>query len=79
MTGCRKRDSCRNIFIEHKILTFPSLYIYQLIRFVNKDTELFDTNDLIHNYTTRQSKNLHQPTTCLTQYQKGVLNKGIKM
>ena len=36
MTGCSMRDSCKKLFVEQKILTLPSLYIFQLIKFVNK-------------------------------------------
>jgi len=56
MTGCGMSDPCRKLFIELKILTFPSLYIYQLIMFVNKKSELYITNDSIHNYNTRLKK-----------------------
>ena len=49
-------NACRKLFIELKILTFPSLYIYQLIMFVNKNSELYITNDSIHNYNTRLKK-----------------------
>jgi len=73
------RDPCRKLFIELKILTFPSLYIYQLIMFVNKNSKFYITNDSIHNYNTRLKKNLHQPVTNLTQYQNGVICKGTKM
>jgi hypothetical protein len=47
--------------------------------FVNKNKELYVTNDAIHNYNTRQNKNLHQPAANLTQCQNGVLYKGAKM
>jgi len=56
MTGCGMRDPCRELFIELKILTFPSLYIYQLIMFVNKNSELYITNDSVHNYNIRLKK-----------------------
>jgi len=79
MTGCGMRDPCRKLFIEFKILTFLSLYIYQLIMFVNKNSELHITDDSVHNYNSRLKKNLHEPVTNLTQYQNGVLCKGTKM
>jgi len=79
MTGCGRRDSCRKLFVELRILTLPSLYIYQIIMFVNKNNELYVRNDTIHNHNTRQNKNLHQPAANLTQYQNGVVYKGTKM
>ena len=45
MTGSRTRDSCRDLFIDLKILPQPSLYIYHLILFVNKNNELYTTNN----------------------------------
>jgi len=79
MAGCGMRDSCRTLFVEQKILTLPSLYIYQLITFVNRNEELYVPNTKIHNHNTRQYKNLHQPKANSTHYQTGVLYKGIKM
>ena len=51
MTGCGMRYPCRELFIELKILTFPSLYIYQLIMFVNKNSELYIKNDSISKWS----------------------------
>jgi len=79
MTGCRSRDSYRDLFIDLKILPQPSLYIYHLILFVNKNNGLYTTNNEIHNYCTRQRRNLHQPAANLAQYQNGVLFRGVKM
>jgi hypothetical protein len=79
MTGCRSRDSCRDLFIDLKILPQPSLYIYHLILFLNKNNELYTTNNEIHNYCTRQHRNLRQPAASLAQYQNGVLYRGVRM
>jgi hypothetical protein len=79
MTGCRSRDSCRDLFIDLKTLPQPSLYIYHLILFVNKNNELYTTNNEIHNYCTRQCRNLHQPAANLAQYKNGVLYRGVRM
>jgi len=67
------------LFIEQKILTLPPLYIYQLIKFVNRNEELYVSNNKIHNHNTRQNKNLQQPVANFTQYQNGVLYNGTKM
>ena len=78
ITGCGRRDSCRKLFVELKILTLPSLYIYQLIMFVSKNNELYVTNDAIHNYNTRQNKNLHQPAANLTNIKMECYIKELK-
>ena len=47
MMGSRSRDSCRKLFNSLKILPFPSLYIFFLLRFVIKNRELFATNSYL--------------------------------
>lgn len=49
----RPTDSCQPLFREHKILTFPCLYIYCCVVFVKKNIEKFQTNAANHNYCTR--------------------------
>jgi hypothetical protein len=34
MTGCRSRDSCRNLFVNLEILPLPSQYIFSLLMFM---------------------------------------------
>jgi hypothetical protein len=59
MMGCKNRDSCRNLFINLKILPLPSQYIFCLLLFVVKNRELISTNNEIHPFGTRQHQNLH--------------------
>jgi hypothetical protein len=49
-------DSCRNIFIQNKLMTFYSYYIYLLILFVLNNRKLFDLNVHIHQHDTRNKK-----------------------
>ena len=79
MTGSRKRDSCRKLFTSLKILPFPSLYIFFLLRVVIRNRELFLTNNETHKYGTRQHHNLHYPPTNLKKYQTGVFYMGVKI
>ena len=79
MTGHSSRDSRRQLFIDLKILPQPSLYIYHLILFVNKNNDSFTANNKIRNYCTRQCCKLRQPAVNLAQFQKGVLCKGVKI
>jgi hypothetical protein len=79
MTGSRSRYSCRKQFTSLKILPFPSLYIFFLLRFVIKNRELFTTNNEIHKFSTRQHHNFHQPSANLKKYQTGVFYMGIKI
>jgi hypothetical protein len=79
MTGRRSRDSCRKLFTSLKILPFPSLYIFSLLRFVIKNKELFTTNNETHKFGTRQHLNFHYPSANLKTYQTGVFYMGIKI
>ena len=79
MMGCKSRDSCRELFINLKILPLPSQYILCLLQFVIKNKNLFTTNNEIHTLCTRQHHNLQQPSADLTKYQMGVFYMGIKI
>jgi len=74
-----RRDSCRQSFKQLQILPLPSQYILSLLVFVNKNRELFLSNNEIHDMNTRYNKNLHLPSTNLTLVQKGVLYSGSKI
>ena len=76
ITNESKRDSCRQLFKQLQILTFPSQYIFSLLVFVAKHRDLFLSNSNIHNISTCYNDNLHLPTTNLTLVQKGVLYSG---
>jgi hypothetical protein len=67
------------IFLELGILPLKSQYVYSVLLFVLKNRKLFTTNYDTHNLQTRQSNNLHPPTSTLALYQKGVYFTGIKL
>jgi len=79
MMGSKSRDSCRKLFTSLKILPFPSLYIFFLLRFVIKNRELFTTNNETHKYGTRQLHNLHYPPANLKKHQTVVFYRGVKI
>lgn len=68
MAGVGISHSCRTFFLKYKILTVPSLFIYELAvyTFLNKD--IFSTNKQVTQTFTRQSENLHVP---FAKYQLG--------
>jgi hypothetical protein len=49
----KRVDSCRPLFKENKILTFPSIYIYGCITHIKKHMTEFQTNSQNHRYPTR--------------------------
>ena len=79
MNGCKSKQSCRELFYEFGIFPLPIQYIFTLLIFINKNKKLFITNSEVHNYTTRQQTNFHQPLANITKYQKGISYLGIKV
>jgi hypothetical protein len=79
MMGCRKEVSCRNLFRDLKILPLMSQYILSLMMFTIKNKSQFTVNSEIHNISTRQHTNLHQPTSNLTGYQEGIYYSAVRV
>ena len=77
--GCGYRESCRKLFKELKILTFPSQYIFSLLLFVVHNEGYFAPNNAYHKFNTRHKNDLHLPQASLTMYQRGVLYSGVKL
>ncbi|PNF17558.1 hypothetical protein B7P43_G15556, partial [Cryptotermes secundus] len=79
ITGCRSRDSCRELFKKLKILPLQSQYILSLLLFVVYNKDKFKLNSDVYNMNTRQKYNFHLPSSTLSVYQKGVYFTGIKV
>jgi hypothetical protein len=62
-----------------EIMTLYSQYIYSLVFFTISNKHLFDTNNKIHKYKTRNSKNLHLPVAKLSKFNKGAYGSDIKV
>ena len=60
-------------------MTVPSIYIYELLKFVKQNREQFCRNDNIHNHNTRQKLNLHTPRFLLKVSQNDIYHKGARM
>jgi hypothetical protein len=69
-------ESCKHLFKRLKILTLPSQYIFSVLVFVVQNRDLFMSNIDIHSLNTRNSFDLHLPSTYLTTVQRGVLYSG---
>jgi hypothetical protein len=79
ITGKKNRNSCRELFKNLKIHTLISQYIFSVVCFVINNQNEFIRNSEVHNINTRQIRKLHQPTTSLSLYQKGIINKGTEI
>ena len=61
VTNTRPRDSCREVFKCMEIMTLYSQNTYSLVLYTIDNKHLFDTNNEIHKYKTRNNNNLHLP------------------
>jgi hypothetical protein len=72
ITGCRSRDSCRDLLKNRKILPLRSQYILSFLLFVVNNKNKFKLNSDVHNINTIQKYNFHQPSSNLSLHQKGL-------
>jgi hypothetical protein len=72
ITNNPRRESCKNLFKRLKILILPSQYIFSVLVFIAGNRDLFMSNRDINSFNTRNSIDLHLPSTHLTVVQKGV-------
>jgi len=79
MTDSNRRDTCRPLFHQLRILPLPSQYIFSLPLFVPTNKKLFSLNSQIHDINTCHNSNLHLPLIGLTLVQKGVAYSGCKI
>ena len=75
--GLGNRDSCSEHFKHHKILTVPSLYIYETVLFIKKYS--VQTHLKNNSYDIRNKNNLETYIPRLTKVQQGPLHMGIKI
>jgi hypothetical protein len=59
-------------------MTSHSQYIYSLVLYTINNKHLYDTNNEIHKYKTRNN-NLHLPIANLSKFNKGASISGIKV
>jgi hypothetical protein len=79
MLGLGHRSSCREAFKRLDILTIPSLYIYAMIMFVIRNTDICQTSGSLHGINTRQENKLRISSVKFSSIQKGVLYSSIKI
>ena len=77
--GIKGRASCRNSFKPHTILTMASIYISEVLCFIEKYHINIEHNYHVHKYDTRGSHDLHVSGCTTSLYQNSVLNMSIKL
>ena len=70
--------SCRTLFREAKIMTLPSIYIYELLKYVKTNEARFQQNRDIHGHDTRDKFKIHNITRKLKVSQRDILYIGVK-
>ena len=71
------RDSCREAFNSMEIMTY-SQYIYSLVLYTINNKHLFDPNNEIHKYKTRNNNNFHLLIANLSKFNKVAFISGMK-
>lgn len=69
MFGLGYRESCKSTFIKQKILTLPSLYIFEIIKFVKENLSDFNFQNAYHHYPTRHGHDLQYEIHRLKLYE----------
>lgn len=78
IVGLGWRDCCRQCFRDLKILTVPSLYILNCLRFVNANISSFDSHSEVHDHLTRNRGNLLPVFRRLARTRRGTDHYGVK-
>jgi hypothetical protein len=79
ITNTRPRNLCREVFKSMEITMLYSQYIYSLVLYTVNNKHLFDTNNEIHKYKTRNNNNLHLPMSSLSKFNKGAYMSDVKV
>ena len=79
MVGISQQTSCKPYFKKLKLLTLPSMYIYEVLVHVKSNLEEFALNNNFHNYETRSGSLLSIPGHSLSLYEKNPSYIGIKL
>lgn len=72
------RDSLREMFKNIKILTLPSLYIFENILYVKKNINIFSKKSDVHTVNTRNKDKLSVPVLRLQKSSKSFIGNSVK-
>ena len=78
MCGLGFRDDCRAAFTEMGILTLPSLYIYECLKYVLANRDRLTYQNSNHNHHTRQNENIRYERFRLSRSRNGANYYGYK-
>ena len=75
----KRLQSCKDLFVKHEILTFPSLYIFEVIVQTKQYLPTYLSNSDIHLHNTRHKNDLHAVHCNLSRTKKSPHNIGIEL
>ena len=73
MVGAKPRQSCKELFKQLSIMTFPSMCMFALLVYTKNNISKYKTNVEVSGYRTRQANKLHKET-CKTKKQQKCYN-----
>lgn len=74
-----KNTSCKNLFSEKRLLTVPSLYIFQVCLYVYTHSSDFPKQSDVHHHNTRNKNKLSTISNESSTTHNSFLNTGIKL
>jgi hypothetical protein len=70
--------SCKQLFKDHKILTFYAIYVFQTVLLVKNYSKYTSLNSDFHTYNTRFKNNYHMPHRRLNFTNNSPFVRGVK-
>ena len=71
--------SCRKLFKQTNVMTLPSIYIYEILKFVKLNLSKFKLNENVHNWNTRKKNDIRTNLRTLKVTQRDVMHMGALM
>lgn len=79
MANVPNGHTCRHIFVQYKVLTLTSLFIFEMCVYVFKNKHKFNLNKNVHDVNTRHINDIHLPFSRLSITNKSPNYLGPKM
>ena len=78
MDGRGYQEDCRSSFVRLRLLTLPSLYIYECLKYLTSHMDEYHHHCAIHGYNTRKNNNIRHNSLRLKRSRNGGNYFGIK-
>lgn len=75
----KRKQSCKDVFRENSILTFPCLYIFESVMFLRKNMDLFSCSNTFSDHTLRPRHNISVPRHSTSFFEKNIKFECIKL